>query len=240
MNAWISSTLSDDARSAFLQAARDRQASAEKDTRMIRRIGLIGAVGGTLAGLLGVTAALVVYLKTPVPEPPGYVLMDRTTGWISEAVGARDAPKLFPVAVRERAMRDFLLACESYIPATWVRIDWHACMIQASADEQKRLAAEIGRDGPRYPVKLFGPAGWAMPTRFDDFRERGQSGTEPNIVWDYQVRYVRTELANGREVQAPYTALMTFTFHPELKMTQADRLINPSGLQVLSFSTVRD
>jgi type IV secretory pathway component VirB8 len=54
------------------------------------------------------------------------------------------------------------------------------------------------------------------------------------------VRYVRTEVVNGRETSARYTAEIAFAFHPELKISAADRLINPSGLQVVSFSTVKE
>ncbi|MEA2728398.1 MAG: type secretion system protein VirB8 [Acetobacteraceae bacterium] len=240
VTAWPAADLTDQSREAFHRAALARWESAQQDTKAIRRHGLIFGAAGLAAGVLGVAAGLVAYLKTPVPPPPGYIMIDRSTGWIDQPVAAKDAPRLFPEMVRERAIRDFIVACESYVPQTWAKLDFHACMIQATPDEQKRRAQDIGRDGSHYPPSVFGPTGWAMPTDFLSFVKLGQTGTEPNQTFSYQVRYQRTEVANGQETRARYTAEIVFSFHPELKISAADRLINPSGFQAVSFSTVRD
>ena len=114
-------------------------------------------------------------------------------------------------------------------------------MLQATPDEQKRRAADIGVAGaPHYPPGIFGPAGWAMPTDFLSFVKLAETGTAPNQTFNYQVRYARTEVINGHERRPRYTAMVTFAFHPELRISDADRLINPPGLQVISFSTVKD
>jgi type IV secretory pathway component VirB8 len=238
--AWPSDELSDASREAFYKAALERRESAERDTRMMGRYGLIFGAGCLVMGIIGMASGLVAYMKTPVPAPPGYIMMDRSTGWIDQPIAAKDAPRLFSETVRERAMRDFIVACESYVPQTWTKLDYHACMIQASPDEQKRRAADIGLNGPHYPVSIFGAAGWAMPTDFLSFVKLGAIGAVPNQTFSYQVRYARTEVTNGRETRPRYTAMLTFQFHPELKIGNADRLINPSGLQVISFSTVKD
>ena len=238
--AWPAEDLSDASRDAFYKAALARREGSEQDAKAIRNLGLIVGAGGVTAALLGIGAGLIVYLKTPVPPPPGYILIDRSTGWIDQPVAAKDAPKLFSESVRERAIRDFVVACQSYVSETWAKVDWHACMIQATADEQKRLAADMGKNGADYPPTLFGPSGWAMPTAFPSFQLRGSSGTGDSQTFSYEVRYVRTEVVNGRETAVRYTAEIAFSFHPELKISSADRLINPSGLQVISFSTVRD
>lgn len=235
-SAWPAEELSDASRDAFYKAALARREGAEQDAKAVRSLGLIVGAGGVIVGLLGIAACLVVYLKTPVPPPPGYIMVDRSTGWVDQPVTAKDAPKLFPEAVRERAMRDFIIACESYVPETWAKLDFHACMIQATPDEQKRRAQDIGRNGTHYPPAVFGPTGWAMPTDFLSFVKLGETGQ----TFSYQVRYQRTEVMNGRETRARYTAELSFQFHPELKISNADRLINPSGLQVISFSTVKD
>jgi hypothetical protein len=238
--AWPAEDLSDASRDAFYQAALARREGTEHDARAARNLGLIVGAGGVAAALLGIGAGLIVYLKTPVPPPPGYILIDKSTGWIDQPVAAKDAPALFPETVRERAMRDFIIACQSYVPETWAKVDWHACMIQATPDEQKRLASGMGKNGADYPPSIFGPNGWAMPTAFPSFQLRGSAGTGAAQTFSYEVRYVRTEVMNGRETTARYTAEIAFSFHPELKISNADRLINPSGLQVISFSTVKD
>jgi len=238
---WTASELPDDAKAAFFRAALERRESVEKDAKAVRRLGLLGASGGIVVGIIGMAAGLTAYIKTPVQPPPGYIVMDRSTGWISEPLTARDSPKAFSELVRERAIRDFIVACTSYVPQTWARIDWHACMIQATPDEQKRLADEMGsRESPQYPPAIFGQNGWAMATAFPSMTKLGETGTEPNQLFHYEIRYQRTEVIDGREMRVPYTAQTTFSFHPELRMSPADRLINPSGLQVNSFSTVKD
>lgn len=237
---WTADELSDDSREAFFKAAVARQTSSERDAASIRKLGMIFGASGLLVGVLGISAGLMVYVKTPIPEPPGYILVNSTTGAIEAPVKAKDAPRLFTESVRQRAMRDFIIACESYIPATWARLDYHACMLYATPDEQKRQAADIGINGPHYPVTIFGQAGWAMPTSFLSFVNLGEVGKEPNQTFHYEVRYERTEVENGKETRPRYTAHVHFQFHPELKIDKADRLINHTGFQALSFSTVRD
>ena len=36
------------------------------------------------------------------------------------------------------------------------------------------------------------------------------------------------------------SALDRFSFHPDLKISPRDRLINPTGLQVVAYSTTQD
>jgi len=237
---WAADTLTDDGRDLFYKAALDRRASAEMDSRKVRQLGLIFGCAGLMMGLVGVVAGASVYLKTPVPPPPGWIFVDKSTGVIDPPVAARDAPRLFPETIRDRALRDFITACESYVPETWARLDFHACMIMATPAEQKRRADDIGRDGSRYPPKTFGPAGWAMPSAFQAFTRRDVTGVEPNQTFHYQVRYERTEISAGKETRPRWTADVYFQFHPELKMTDPDRLLNPYGFQAIAFSTTRD
>lgn len=239
--AWESGELTDESREAFYQAALARRESAERDQRDKGKLGLLVGASGALAGLLGVAAAFLVYMKTPVQPPPGYITIDSSTGWIDQPVAAKDAPKLFSEAVRQRALRDFIIACTSYVPQTWARVDWHACMIQATEAEQKRLAADIGKGGADYPPAVFGADGWAMPTAFTAMVKLGETGKAPSVTYHYEVRYQRTESVNARQIKpVAYTAQITFSFHPEMKMSKQDRLINPSGFQADSFSTVKD
>jgi type IV secretory pathway component VirB8 len=237
---WMTTELADDSRKAFYEAAVARRAAAEEASAAVRNQGLMFGLGGLFVGAVGIAAALVVYVKTPVPPPPGYILMDSSTGWIDQPIPAKDVPPAYPETIRQRAMRDFVVACESYVPQTWDKIDYHACMVQATPTEQKRREADIGPAGPRYPRAVFGANGWAMPTAFLSFTKIGEMGTVTDKTFEYEVRYERTEVVNGRQTHPHYTARMTFQFHPELKISTADRLINPSGLQTITFSTVRD
>ena len=237
---WDAETLTEDGQAAFYKAALDRQESAGKDADAVRRLGLIFGAVGLAAGLLGMGAGVMVYIKTPVQPPPGYIFVDRSTGAFDHAVAAKDAPAQFPETIRQRALHDFVVACEGYIPETWVKVDFHACMIMATPAEQKRRDADIGRLGMRYPPTVFGVGGWAMPTAFEAFVKLGETGAPADHTYHYQVRYERTEVVAGKETRPRYTADIVFGFHPELRIMPADRLVNPSGLQVVSFSTTRD
>jgi hypothetical protein len=241
---WVTDDLTDESREAFFAAARQRQAAAERADRSTGRLWQIVGGVGLGAGLLGLGAAVDALHRTPLPQPPGYILMDKTTGAIDPPVTALDAPKVFNEIIRERAIRDFLYACQSYVPETWAAQDYHACMLMATPAEQKRLAADIGtNNSPDYPPTLF-PHGYAnidagaqSPMHFQDY---GSTGNGSNVTWSYEVRYSRIEVINGLEKHVAYTARIALQFHPELKISATDRLINPAGTQVVSFSTVKD
>jgi hypothetical protein len=242
--AWAAEDLTDDSREAFYAAARQHQAAAERADRSNSRLWQIVGCAGVVIGLIGMGAAFDAIHHAPMQQPPGYVVMDKTTGWISQPMTALDAPQAFSEIIRERAIRGFLYACQSYIPETWWTQDYHACMLMATPAEQKRLAAEIGTsDAPDYPPTLF-PRGYANIASGPQFeihdQNLGSTGNPPNVTWSYEVRYTRTEVVNGQEAQVPYTARIALQFHPELKMSRSDREINPAGVQVVSFSTVKD
>lgn len=232
----IAGELDEQSREVFYRAAVARLSSAEADAKAIRCLGIWFGATGLMAAVVASTAAAAVFLSKPKPPLPGFVLVDRQSGVIGPATAAPDAPKLFGETTNERALRDFITRCTGFVPETWP-LDFHACMIMASAEQQRRLAADVSPGGPEYPPALFGKGGWAMPTRFLGFvrRETAAHGT-----LHYQVRYTRTEVANGREARPHYTADVQFQWHPELPMSAEDRLLNPGGFQCVSFSSVRD
>jgi type IV secretory pathway component VirB8 len=242
LSAWPSDPLTDDSREVFYNATLGRQQSVLEDAARIRRLGTIYGASGLAVAVIAVLSATAVYLKTPVPPPPGYILVDKTEGTISQPVNAVQAPAIFPEVIRERSLRDFVTACESYVPETFLKVDWHNCMIMAVPEEQKLIAAEIGPKGSRDPSAIFvGPGKpQAIVTKFTEMKKLGEAGVNPNQTFHYQVRYERIEFSNGKESRPHYTAQIYFQFHPELKATPNDRLVNPYGLQVVSFSTTPD
>lgn len=242
LSAWPSDALTDDSRELLYQAVLARQASAQMDAAKVRRMGVIvGTLGAGCAAVMAV-GCLIVYEKTPVPPPPGYILVDKSDGTITQPIGATQIPKSFPEITRAKAMRDFITSCETYVPETFRKVEWHNCMLMATIAEQKLIAAEIGPKGPRDPTLLFVGPGTpqAVVSKFTEIRSQGEAGVDPNQTYHYQVRYERTEFTNGHETRPHYTAQVTFQFHPELKASMNDRLINPYGLQVISFSTTLD
>lgn len=242
MDTWVSETLSDAGQETFFKAAQERQAATEKNRLERRALGFLVGVGGMGGGLIALGVALVIVAKLPPEQPQKYVLVDKASGAIVQAVDAKDAPLLYPEATRRAEIRALIMACEGYIPQTWAKSDFHSCMIRLTADEQKRRNLDIGADGTRYPPRVFGPTGYAIPTDFPlgAFVLLSTTGTAPNEIYHYTVRYERTEVINGSEHHARYTADAVFTFRPDLKINAADALANPGRMQVASFSTIRD
>ncbi len=242
MDMWDSETLSDAGQEAFFKAAQERQAATEKVMRERRTLGFWVGGAGMVGGLLVLATALVVVAKQPPVQPQKYVLVDKAWGAVVPAADQKDAPLLYPEATRRAELRALIVACEGYVPQSWAKSDFHTCMIRLTPDEQKRRNLDIGVDGPRYPPKALGASGYAMPTDFPlgAFVLLGSSGTPPNEVYHYTVRYERTEVIAGVEQHARYTADIVFTFRPDLKISAADALANPARMQVESFSTIKD
>lgn len=241
MDTWVSDTLSDAGQQAFFKAAQERQEDSERNNRAVNRLGFYCGGAGMGGGLIAVAIALLVVAKLPPAQPQKYVLVDKASGAIVAAVDAKDAPLIYPESVRRAELRQLIIACEAYIPQTWAKIDYHLCMIRLTPAEQKRRTLDIGIDGPRFPPKTFGPTGYAMPTDFPlGAFVSSTTGTPPNEVYHYTVRYERTEVVNGVEQHPRYTADVVFTFRPDLKIAPADAMANPGRMQVESFSTTKD
>jgi type IV secretory pathway component VirB8 len=234
---WESEDLTAEARKAFYAATVAKIDAGRRSADDVRRLSLW--FGGCCMGfaLIMTTAAASVYFKTPVPKQPGFVaVFDSSSGRMGAAIPITDAPKLFSQAQDESDLQAFITRCEGYVPQTWASADFHACMIMSAPDEQKRRGADIGKDGPRYPPKVF-PKGWAMPTAFLAFTPYV---TGKDNDHHYEVRYERTEVTDGKETRPRYTAQVYFERHPELAMSPQDRRLNTDGFIATSFSTTKD
>ena len=239
---WTNDLLAEPNLDAFYKANQENREAAEKNRRATARNTTILSIGGIVIGLLGMLSATITHIKTPVAEPPKYIPFDSRTAWFGEATNARDLPKLYTANTREAALRTFIIACESYIPQTWASIDYHSCALFSTPAEQRRREALNGmKDSPEYPPNMF-KNGWAMPDVFPKtgFVKTGETGTDPTKVYESRVRYQRTELSSTVSTENWYTAIVTFTFRPDLKMSDEDRRINPTGLQVINLIRTRD
>jgi type IV secretory pathway component VirB8 len=237
---WQSEPLTDESAAAFFKASADRWSEADKAARNGRRDRTRFATCMGAMGVLGMAAALTVYIKTPVPKPPEWVVLHDQSGVVDRPIAAADAPRLFNEATRQRVLREFITRCTSYVSETWARFDFHACMIMATPEQQKRFDKDIGPGARSYPPVVFGANGWARASKFPAFDLQETTGTEPNQLYHYQVRYERTEVVAGKETRPRYTAHVYFSFHPDLPMSDADRSLNLEGFQATSFSTTAD
>src|SRR5215475_12722639 len=87
------------------------------ERRMRRRWWAAGWVIGGLALSVATmsTAALMLTLHRWHPTPV-FIAVDASTGWVGEAVGALDAPKLFSDRVAAQYLRSYIEAREAYLP----------------------------------------------------------------------------------------------------------------------------
>jgi hypothetical protein len=221
----------------FAAMQKRREAEEAQEKKRDRTAGRLHACF-LLAGVACFGAGAYGVLRTPPVEPPLFIPFDMATGRTAEPVKAKDAPQaLFTEATRQALLQEFITRCEGYIPQTWRSIDYLNCMIMAAPAEQRRREADIGPNGPRYPVNVFGPKGWAMPTSFQAFVPRGIG---PHDTYAYDVLYERTESISGETKRMRYTAKVEFQLRPDMRMTPDVRLKNREGLQVVSFSTTKD
>src|ERR1700744_414891 len=102
---WASASLDDTSRNAFYEAAIASRISAAKDAVAVRQLGLFVGAAGMFCAMVAIAAAAGVYLKTPVPSPPGYILVHDVTGVIDPPTTAKEVPRFFSEAVRQKALR---------------------------------------------------------------------------------------------------------------------------------------
>jgi type IV secretory pathway component VirB8 len=197
------------------------------------------AGGGMLMGLIGVAAvALAVIISKPDVR---YDVIDPQSGIIHPSFGAKDAPNQFSERVIDHYLAEYISNRE-----TWVRqldpLVFHTVAIMSATDEQKRYAAERLKDNPQ---EKYGQDGYSRIVRFLDpsaggFHRitKGKDGT-----FEYDVQFLKGEVLAadpGKPVETWETARIVFQLHPQLAMSEPDRLQNEAGLYVLSYSVRSD
>ena len=193
-----------------------------------RRLGvasLVVGAAGLIVGLAGVGAVIVMLpLKQTVVK---FVTVDSSTGWVGEAVGARDAPKMFNERVAHQYLRQYLEAREGYNPIDDQR-QWDTVKAMSSADEFENYNA--WRKSELAPVKQLGSNGHVDITNFSFSKPIH----EKNDTWSYTVRYQRREV-KGQNVSQfrPWHADIEFQWHPEMTQSEPDSEVNAGGMQVL-------
>ena len=193
-----------------------------------RRLGvasLVVGAAGLIVGLAGVGAVIVMLpLKQTVVK---FVAVDSSTGWVGDAVGARDAPKMFNERVAHQYLRQYLEAREGYNPVDDQR-QWDMVKAMSSAVEFENYNA--WRKSELAPVKWLGSNGHVDITNFSFSKPIHEKGD----TWSYTVRYQRREV-KGQNVSQfkPWHADIEFQWHPEMTQSEPDSEVNAGGMQVL-------
>ena len=95
---WHSEAIAPEAREALFQQTQSFHALEQRMKRRWWAAGwIVGGVAMTVAAISTTTLMVTLHRWHPTPV---FVAVDTSTGWVGEAVGALDAPKLSPIAWR--------------------------------------------------------------------------------------------------------------------------------------------
>jgi type IV secretory pathway component VirB8 len=194
-------------------------------------VGGIGAAIGVLA--VGALTAVAIYAK-PVRI---YTDIDHSSGVIHDSYGAKDAPDHFGERVIHHYLAEYVGLRERFVWQMDPETD-HRVKLMSAPAEQVRYQADRDKDAPaeRYGLNGYARVTWYNP----QFTERAK-GKDKTL--EYDVQFIRSELTaagNGQVKNTHMTARIVFQMHPELLMSDQDRLDNEAGLMVISYNSSAD
>jgi len=195
-------------------------------------VGGIGAAIGVL-GMLGAAGVAIAY-KPQVR----YTEIDHDSATIRPSYGAKDAPDHYGDRVIKHYLAEYITLRERFIWQLDSETD-HRVKLMSSADEQARYVADRTKNNP---LTKYGTTGYARVARFIDnsWRQRA-TGTDKTI--EYEVQFIKSELLASNlatVVETHMTARIAVQFHPEIDMSEQDRLGNESGMIVFSYASNPD
>jgi type IV secretory pathway component VirB8 len=174
--------------------------------------------------------------------PPQFMLVDTTSGYIGPATSVANAPSLFKEVQDREYLGRYLDACEGWIPET-DRSNDRLCKLMSRSDQQERYMAWRKLDTS--PIKAVGKDGHVELQRKRYHPVCGTASTSPcnpkNDTREYLVQYDRVVWKAGASpLIKPWTAHVTFQWHPEFLMTDTDRNHNGGGFQSIALSAEPD
>ncbi|MET3835203.1 type IV secretion system protein VirB8 [Brevundimonas sp. UYEF29] len=219
----MSGVPSDDLKRYFTEAKRwdqDRLASAVRSKR------LAWTVAAT-AGGLAIAAVLAVAGLTPLKTVEPFVIrVDQATGAVDLARGLSEetGPVRYEEAVSKYFLAQYVRAREGYLD-TAAEENFRLVSILSGPTEQRRWADRFRGTNPDSPQNLYGRAAEASVSI------RAVGFINPEVA---NVRYRRTVRRAQQVEESDWIATIAFAY-TRAPMTEADRLRNPLGFQVLSY-----
>lgn len=212
----------------------DNKSLYSREAALRRRFNSLGYFVGAAGALMGFCGVAAVLVMLPLEKTvPIFYLHDPQTGYIGEGVGARDAPATFSAQDAEHYMAIYLPARAGYA-ADHDRANYDTVAAMSSAQEWQKFLLE--RKAPDSPYRTIG----ASPGQVMISNITFDKPTSHENTWGYPVHYdkrVITDQSAENEVHH-CNAIIDFQWHPELQMTQPARLINPAGMQVVSYQPI--
>ena len=195
----------------------ERSLAAERSKRLAWTV---AGASCALSSVLGLSLALMGQLKTVEPY---VVQVEKGTG-VVEVVSAIRGPQTYDEAVTRSFLRQYVQGREGYVQVER-EVNFRTVMVMSAEAEGNRFAAIYRGSNPGSPQVVYGDQAMA--------RVAVRSMT-PLADKTFQVRFVRT-VTRGQQVERQnWLATVTFQFI-QSPMSDADRLINPLGFQVLEY-----
>ena len=189
-----------------------------------RRLAWIAAA---LSAGLAASATAAVAVLTPLKTTEPFVIrVDRATGAVDVVAGlsSQGGPVRYDEAVSKYFLAQYVRSREGYLdPAA--EDAFRLVSILSAPAEQSRWADLYRGSNPRSPQNVYGADGEALVS----IRAIGFINDEVA-----NVRFHRTERRGREVVESDWIATIAFAY-TRAPMTEADRLRNPLGFQVVSY-----
>lgn len=207
----------------FAEAKRwdqDRLASAVRSRRLAWTA---AAASAALAGAAVLAVAGLTPLKT---VEPFVIRVDQTTGAVdlARSLSQETGPVRYEEAVSKYFLAQYVRARESYLDAAAEEI-FRLVSILSGPSEQRRWADLFRGTNPASPQNIYGSQAEASVSI------RAVGFINPEVA---NVRYRRTVRRAQQVEESDWIATIGFSY-TRAPMTEADRLRNPLGFQVLSY-----
>lgn len=179
------------------------------------------------AGGLAIAAVLAVAGLTPLKTVEPFVIrVDQATGAVDLARGLSEetGPVRYEEAVSKYFLAQYVRAREGYLD-TAAEENFRLVSILSGPTEQRRWADRFRGTNPDSPQNLYGRAAEASVSI------RAVGFINPEVA---NVRYRRTVRRAQQVEESDWIATIAFAY-TRAPMTEADRLRNPLGFQVLSY-----
>lgn len=179
------------------------------------------------------------FLFLPLKEKVPYLVMaDPYTGTASVARlsgNFQDRDVTTEEAINKSNVAQFVLARESYDSGLVGQRNWRTTLSMAGPAVAPAYIALHSESNPERPFRLYGSASSVRARILSIVLIGGGTGARPTGA---TVRFQRSLYDKGRGQAQPLDsriATLEFTYNPDLRLSEEDRLLNPLGFRVTNY-----
>lgn len=179
------------------------------------------------------------FIFLPLKEKVPYLVMaDPYTGTASVARlsgNFQDRDVTTEEAINKSNVAQFVLARESYDSGLIGQRNWRTTLSMAGPAVAPAYIALHSESNPERPFRLYGSASSVRTRILSIVLIGGGAGARPTGA---TVRFQRSLYDKGRGQAQPLDsriATLEFTYNPDLRLSEEDRLLNPLGFRVTNY-----